>query len=87
MNVYKKNGLFCNTKMLTLFTRLIIRLFQLVFSAETVFFSHNKLINSIFLAGLSAQPNGAIEWLYLTIYLVLSFFDTRDKVDPILKVV
>jgi hypothetical protein len=32
----------------SLFTRLIIRLFQLVFSAETVFFSHNKLANSVF---------------------------------------
>jgi hypothetical protein len=31
-----------------LFTRLIIRLFQLVFSAETVFFSHNKSTNSNF---------------------------------------
>jgi hypothetical protein len=31
-----------------LFIRLIIRLFQLVFSAGTIFFSHNKLANSVF---------------------------------------
>jgi hypothetical protein len=31
-----------------LFIRLIIRLFQLVFLAETVFFSHNKSANSVF---------------------------------------
>jgi hypothetical protein len=31
-----------------LFIRLIIRLFQLVFSAETVFFSHNKSTNNVF---------------------------------------
>jgi hypothetical protein len=31
-----------------LFIRLIIRLFQLVFSAGTVFFSHNKSANSVF---------------------------------------
>jgi hypothetical protein len=31
---------------MALFTRLIIRLFQLVFSARTIFFSHNKSANS-----------------------------------------
>jgi hypothetical protein len=31
-----------------LFIRLIIRLFQLVFSAGTIFFSHNKSANSVF---------------------------------------
>jgi hypothetical protein len=39
---------------MALFIRLII-----VFSAETVFFSHNKSANNIFSAGLAAQPNGA----------------------------
>jgi hypothetical protein len=32
----------------SMFTRLIIRLFQLVFSAKTVFLSHNKSVNAIF---------------------------------------
>jgi hypothetical protein len=32
----------------SLFTRLIIRLFQLVFSAGITFFSHNKSVNSVF---------------------------------------
>jgi hypothetical protein len=32
----------------SLFTWLIIRLFQLVFSARTVFFSHDKSVNSVF---------------------------------------
>jgi hypothetical protein len=31
-----------------MFIRLIICTFQLVFSAETVFFSHNKSTNSVF---------------------------------------
>jgi hypothetical protein len=42
-----------------LFIRLIICTFQLVFSVETIFFSHNKLANSVFSVGLSAQLNGA----------------------------
>jgi hypothetical protein len=33
---------------MTLFIQLIIHTFQLVFSAETVFFSHNKSTNSVF---------------------------------------
>jgi hypothetical protein len=33
---------------MTLFIRLIIRTFQLVFLARTVFFSHNKSANSVF---------------------------------------
>jgi hypothetical protein len=45
----------------TLFIRLIIRIFQLAFSAGTVFFSHNKSVNSVFSTGLSAQPNGACD--------------------------
>jgi hypothetical protein len=39
----------------SLFIWLIIRLFQLVFSAETVFFSHNKSANSVFQPAY--QPN------------------------------
>jgi hypothetical protein len=31
-----------------LFIRLIIRIFHLVFSAETIFLSHNKSANSVF---------------------------------------
>jgi hypothetical protein len=31
-----------------MFIRLIIRLFQLVFSVGAVFFSHNKSVNSVF---------------------------------------
>jgi hypothetical protein len=34
--------------MITLFIRLIIRHFQLIFSVRTVFFSHNKSVNSVF---------------------------------------
>jgi hypothetical protein len=37
-----------STETAALFIRLIIRTFQLVFLAETVFFSHNKSANSIF---------------------------------------
>jgi hypothetical protein len=35
-------------ELLVLFIRFIIRLFQLVILAETVFFSHNKSANSVF---------------------------------------
>jgi hypothetical protein len=50
----------------SLFTWFIIRLFQLVFSAETVFFSHNKSANSVFsrlisLAEWGQNPNFIIE--------------------------
>jgi hypothetical protein len=43
--------MFCQS----LFTCLIIRLFQLVFSVGTVFFSHNKSTNSVFQPAY--QPN------------------------------
>jgi hypothetical protein len=33
---------------MALFIRLIIRLFQLIFSVGTMFFSHNKSVNSVF---------------------------------------
>jgi hypothetical protein len=35
-------------KRMALFIQLIIRLFELVFSARTVFFSHNKSANRVF---------------------------------------
>jgi hypothetical protein len=37
-----------NKPLMALFIRLIILLFQLIFLAETVFFSHNKSANNIF---------------------------------------
>jgi hypothetical protein len=40
-----------------LFIRLIIRLFQLVFLAETVFFLSQQINQQYFSASLSAQPN------------------------------
>jgi hypothetical protein len=56
---------------MSLFTRLIIRLFQLVFSAKTVFFSHNKSANSVF------QPNGA----YITI--MMAYYIGEDQLASI----
>jgi len=41
-----------------LFAFLIIRLFQLVFSAETVFFSHNKSVGAVFRLVFSAKRTG-----------------------------
>jgi hypothetical protein len=41
-------GVFYNPGTMALFIRLIIRLFQFVFSAGTVFFYHNKSVNSVF---------------------------------------
>jgi hypothetical protein len=40
------------------FIRLIIRTFQLVFSAETVFFFHNKSANNVFQSAQPNSPNG-----------------------------
>jgi hypothetical protein len=43
---------------MALFNRLIIRTFQLVFSAGTVFFSHDKSANSVFRRLISATERG-----------------------------
>jgi hypothetical protein len=45
--------------LMAVFIQLIIHFFSLFFLHKTVFFSRNKSANSIFLAGLSAQPNEA----------------------------
>jgi hypothetical protein len=44
-------------QMLCLFIWLIIRLFHLIFSAETVFFSHNKSVNRVFSRLISPQSS------------------------------
>ena len=41
-----------------MFVSLIICLFQLVFLAETVFFSHNKSAGTVFLLVFSAKRTG-----------------------------
>jgi hypothetical protein len=41
-----------------LFNRLIIRTFQLVFSAETVFFSHDQSANCVFQPAYQHDPTG-----------------------------
>jgi hypothetical protein len=43
-----KEGRWTEETATVLFIRLIIRLFQLIFSAATIFFSHNKSANSVF---------------------------------------
>jgi hypothetical protein len=45
--------------MVYLFACLIIHTFQIVFSAETVFFSHNKSTNSTFSYGFSTKRTGS----------------------------
>jgi hypothetical protein len=45
-----------------LFAYLIIRIFQLVFSVGTVFFSHNKSANSTFSHGFSAKRMGSVSF-------------------------
>jgi ABC-type multidrug transport system fused ATPase/permease subunit len=45
---------------MALFIRLIIRLFQLVFSVRTVFFSHNKSANSVFQLAYQHSQTGPI---------------------------
>jgi hypothetical protein len=45
---------------MALFVRLIIRTFQPVFSAGTVFFSHNRLVSNTFSHGFSAKRMSSI---------------------------
>jgi hypothetical protein len=49
-----------------LFIRLIIRLFRFIFSAEIVFFSHNKSANSVFQPAYQHIRTGPIVVLYLS---------------------
>jgi hypothetical protein len=44
----------------SLFTQLTIRLFQLVFLIETVFFSHNKSANSVFPSAYQPSRTGLV---------------------------
>jgi hypothetical protein len=44
---------------MSLFTRFIIRLFQLVFFSRNSIFLSQQISQQCFSAGLSAQPNGA----------------------------
>jgi hypothetical protein len=58
--------LFSN-KTLALFIRLIIRLFQLVFSAGTVFFSHNKSANNVFQPAYQHSRTGPLSSIRLVV--------------------
>ena len=60
------------SSVLAMFACLIIRTFQLVFSAGTVFFSHNKSIETVFRLVFSAKRTGP-----LSLYLLQVF--TRSK--------
>jgi hypothetical protein len=55
-------GGYLNLEAEAMFIRLIIRLFQLVFSARTVFFSHNKSANSVFQPAYQPSRMGP-EWI------------------------
>ena len=48
-----------------MFASIVICLFQLVFSAETIFFSHNKSVGTVFRLVFSAKRTGPMEiqWL------------------------
>ena len=46
---------------MALFASLIIRLFQFVFSTETVFFSHNKSAETVFRLVFSAKQTGPMD--------------------------
>ena len=56
------------TTFMALFAYLIIRLFQLVFSARTVFFSHNKSTETVFRLIFSAKRTGP----YVLVLLISS---------------
>jgi hypothetical protein len=49
---------------MSLFTWPIIRLFQLVFSAGTIFFSHNKSTNSVFQPAYQPRRTGPMFLVY-----------------------
>jgi len=51
---------------MALFASLIIRLFQLIFSVGTVFFSHNESLGTVFRLVFSAKQTG--------LYIVFGFF-------------
>jgi hypothetical protein len=57
---------------MTMFACLIIRTFQLVFLAGTVFFSHNKSANSTFSRGFSAKRT-------CSMYILGRDLDTIDR--------
>ena len=66
---------------MALFVFLIIRTFQLVFSARTVFFSHNKSTETVFwLVFFSSEANGALlgpgRRILYHAYLRLSYYAT-----------
>jgi hypothetical protein len=61
--------------LMALFIRLIIRLFQLVFSVGTVFFSHIKSANSVFQPAYEHSRTGSISWdlARISSHLILSY--------------
>jgi hypothetical protein len=64
--------LLCDSSSKALFIQLIIRTFQLVFSAETVFFSHNKSANSVCSRLISTTERGLR--LQSSMHQVLNYF-------------
>jgi hypothetical protein len=59
---------------MTLFIRLIIRPFQLLFLARTVFFSHNKSANSVFQPAYQHSRTGPILDMLAPLRTILLFF-------------
>jgi hypothetical protein len=56
LNRGRQYSMYIHYAILVMFIRLIICLFQLVFLAETVFFSHNKSANSVFQPAYQHSP-------------------------------
>jgi len=61
------NGFIILEGSMALFVSLIIRTFQLVFSAGTLFFSHNKSAGTVFRLVFSAKRTGPmyLSWQFL----------------------
>jgi hypothetical protein len=70
---------------MALFIRLIIYLFQLIFSAGTIFFSHNKSANCVFQPTYQhsrtapISPNKFITKLYSMIRLIILIYLDKIK--------
>ena len=59
-------------KIMALFAFLIIRTFQLIFSAGIVFFSHNKSVGTVFRLVFSAKRTGPIRCFGFSKYIVFT---------------
>jgi hypothetical protein len=69
---------------LSLFTRLIIRLFQLVFSAGIIFFSHNESANSIFQPAYQTNRTGPMTHVSVLLWDLQELKKSNHGLPPVI---